>query len=724
MEEVVEMNIYVTKVNGLSLWNPSQYIQWMTIEIAAQIGFREMGIFCYDGRTESIESLRSRIDGIIAGLSWGEDVVICQFPTGNGFRFEQELISRLKLYRCRIVIFNSTMEGLLRESNHDKMLKTIELYNQAKALIIPSLAMRQFLLDNGIRKDMKFIIQDMWDYAMDINFFSDPQFHREFHFLGGSFAGIDNWNGGLPLKLYAASSKQGKNIYHMGELPPGNLTSELSKGGFGLVWYQDEDSKHCMQYDVSFSLARYLAAGIPVIVPAGISNQMIIEENHLGLVVNSLDEAIEAVGTMAEAEYQQYIRSVRQFAQIVRKGYYTKKCLVDAVHAVCTKNAGRISAPANVYRLGKREFTYTVLKESFGGNLALSWNYHGEADGFLIYDTFDNLIYETRNMYQHYFLLKGYRKESGFIVKAYVDTWKGKMVVAESEPNYLQAEIYDHTCVSVIMPAYNSEDYIVRSIDTALAQSLSGLELIIVDDGSIDRTSDIADWYAERYSNITAIHRENGGVAAARNTGIKYAKGEYIGFMDNDDMIRPEMMARLYSSAEKNDCDIAITSIYVIKNNEYEVAVQYELKEDAAISVDDFFDMHFINEMLFSVMIWNRIYRTSLVKQLPIPEIVGDDDAWSPFIISYADSICYLDERGYEYDRTIRSKTLVDKWVSYSKEEHFLVCKKIILFFLENGNPKKRKRLKELAKRYMLGLKGDCRQDEYEKLWEQIEKSY
>ena len=343
----------------------------------------------------------------------------------------------------------------------------------------------------------------------------------------------------------------------------------------------------------------------------------------------------------------------------------------------------------------------------------------------MVYDTDENLIWETRNLYQHYFLIKGHRKENGFIVKAYVDTWRGKLAVAKSEPNYLQAERHGSTCVSVVMPAYNSEDYIVRSIDTALAQSLSDMELIIVDDGSTDRTPGIVDWYADRYSNVKVIHQKNGGVAAARNTGIEYAKGEYIGFMDNDDMIRPEMMSRLYSSAKKNECDIAITSIYVIKNGKYEMAVQYPLSEDSAISTDVFLKMHFERGLAFSVLIWNRIYRASLVKQCClIPQIVGDDDAWGPCIISYADNICYLDDCSYEYDRTIRGNTLVNKWESFAKEERFSDYKKIVLFFLENGNPKQKKWLKELAKRYLVGLESAYKYDEYGKLWKYIEANY
>ena len=110
------MNIYITKINGLSLRNTFQYIQNMTVDIAHQIGCREMGIYRYNGNQESSESLNSRIDGIISGINQG-DIVICQLPTGNGLKFERELISHLRAYRSRIAIFIHNFETLLHEKN-------------------------------------------------------------------------------------------------------------------------------------------------------------------------------------------------------------------------------------------------------------------------------------------------------------------------------------------------------------------------------------------------------------------------------------------------------------------------------------------------------------------------------------------------------------------------------------------------------------------------------
>ena len=720
------MNVFITKLNGLPMQDTAQYIQRMTAEIAHQLGFREMGIYCYNGAKESRESLNARLDGIIAGIEWGNDVVICQFPTENGFKYEWELLKRMKMYQSKVVIFIHNAESLVQEANRTVLEETLRLYNQAEVLIVPSLALRQFLLDNGIKKEIKFVIQEMWDYTTDRNYYSFPKFLKEIHFAGGnSFEGMGDWKDTIPLKTYAALVNQGRNVHDMGVLSPQELLSEFSKGGFGLVWYQDENSRRCMEYEVSFSLAQYLAAGIPVIVPVGISNQAIIEKNHLGLIVNSLEEAVETIESMTEMEYQQYIQSIGKFAQTLRNGYYTKKCLVDAIHTAYRSDMDDIAVPKKICNLGKQKFTYVVLKESYGGNFALSWSYHGNVDGFLIYDVFGKIIYETRNLHQHYFLIKGYERESRFIIKAYIDTLKGKMIVSESDQICVQEQLYDHVKASLVIPAYNAQDYIVRGMDVALAQSFSELEIVVVDDGSTDHTPEIIDWYAEKFPNIIVIHQENGGVGKARNMDIKHARGEYIGFMDCDDMLHPDMIMKLYQSAKKNCCDIAITSVYRIRESGYEIKLQYPLEENTAVTTEDFFNMLFNTEFIYSVEIWNKLYRSSLVKGHLFPELfLGEDAAWTPYILSFSERICYIDDFLYEYDRTIRPKTLADQWLNQAKNERFMMYKNIVMFYIRNGSPEKRGIMKMVAKRFLLMWSQIYNDSAYIKLCEDIDNIF
>lgn len=718
------MKTYITRINGWGLRDKSHFMQHMIAEIAYQLGCMEMGIYRYDAESEKWDNLNVRLDGIIAGVNRG-DFIICQFPTGNGLRFENELVNRLMAYGGRIAIFIHELEALAYEEKQSLLGGIIGLYNKAEVLIVPTYAMRQWLLDNGIRKNMKFVVQEMWDYTVSELLAEKSPFKREIYFTDGEgFLGMNDWNYSVPLKLYKVSA-QGKNVQNLGEREPYQLLDELSKGGgFGLVWYRDEYYRRYMEQSNSFSLARYLAAGIPVVVPVGISHSVLIKENHLGLVVNSLEEAAEAVEKLTEEEYQQYVKSVEEFAPAVRNGYYTKKCLIDAMQAFCRKDADRLSIPEKIYGIGEYVFESVVLKESYGGNLALSWNFKGQVEGFLIYDTLGILIGETRNMHQHYFLIKGDESGKGFVVKAYVDTLKGKMIVAESAPAHLDMVQYNTPRVSLLIPAYNAEEFIARSIDTALAQTFSDLEIIIVDDGSTDHTMEIIDWYAKKYSNVISIHQENGGAAAARNTGIEHASGEYIGFMDSDDMIRPDMITRLYSAAKANNCDIALTSLYLIRDQVYEPFIRYPMKENVAFSIDEFFQMHFEKGCIFAVVVVNKLYKASLVKEHLLPLILMEDVAWTPCVLSYANSICYVDDCLYEYDRSIRNNTISEEVPKKPKEELFRIYRDAVMFYMQNGNYERREFLKKIAKRNLFEWGHAYHYDEYEKLWKLIEESF
>lgn len=701
------MNVYITKLNGMG--NLTQAMQHMTAEIGHQLGFREMGIYYYNANAEKPEHRGVRFDGIIAGIQAG-DIVICQFHTWNGLRFERALVEHIRAYRGRVVIFIHSLEALMIRGSRFMLGETVELYNRAEALIVPSYEMKKFLLNSGIREGMKFIVQEMWDWTTDMSFLEAPRFRREICCTGSadsSFA--KEWNYDVPLR-FCTKFRQDE------------LLLELAEGGFGLEWYHDEQAYEYMRYGNSFSLSRYLAAGIPVIVPTGISCQKLIEKNHLGLVADSLDEAAEAVRTMSDAEYQDYVLHVGQFAPALRNGYYTKKCLIDSVQALFREDIGKAYAQAtDVYDLGEIAFEAASLRESYGGNLALSWDLKGKADGFLIYDSSGKLIEETENGYQHYLLLKGYAKDERFVVKAYVNTQKGKMVVAMADQIGLTAETYEKPLISLIMPVYNAEDYIARSVDTVLAQTFSDSEIILVDDESTDHSAEIVDWYGEKYPNVIVTHRKNGGVPAARNTGIGLARGKYIAFMDNDDMLRPGMLQKLYLSIIKNDCDIAVTSIYQIIKGKYEVGMQSPIEEDTAVTADEFLRMYASNGYaMFSI--WNKLYRASLIKEHMFPEIMFDDEAWTPYILSHADRICYLDKALYEYDRSIRNGTLVDKWFRKSADEIFQSHKRAILFYLEHGSQERMELLKEFAKSELGLFLRTTAYEKYEKLREKIEE--
>ena len=110
--------------------------------------------------------------------------------------------------------------------------------------------------------------------------------------------------------------------------------------------------------------------------------------------------------------------------------------------------------------------------------------------------------------------------------------------------------------VSVIMPVYNSKEYMEEAINSILIQSMKEFELILVDDGSTDGSSEVCDAFAEKDARVNVIHKKNGGICSARNAGLAVATGEYIGFCDNDDLYEIDLLRDNYEKAKKIDADV------------------------------------------------------------------------------------------------------------------------------------------------------------------------
>ena len=112
--------------------------------------------------------------------------------------------------------------------------------------------------------------------------------------------------------------------------------------------------------------------------------------------------------------------------------------------------------------------------------------------------------------------------------------------------------------LSVIIPVYQAEQVLEKCIDSVLAQSFQDLEIILVDDGSTDRSGVICDNYAKQDSRIKVIHKKNAGVSAARNSGLSLASGEYIAFVDSDDYLEPNMYQSMMDKMLKYNCDVVM----------------------------------------------------------------------------------------------------------------------------------------------------------------------
>lgn len=168
--------------------------------------------------------------------------------------------------------------------------------------------------------------------------------------------------------------------------------------------------------------------------------------------------------------------------------------------------------------------------------------------------------------------------------------------------------------VSVIVPVYNVEIYLEKCLDSILAQTLEDIEIICVDDGSTDKSGSILDKYANQNSCVKVLHRENAGYGAAMNAGMDVAVGEYVGIVESDDCIRPEMYQILYERATENKLDLVKSdAFYWIERAEYLRKIHYQWLDDYYDRVLDDRDRNVFFD--FYMNIWTGIYkRDFLVK--------------------------------------------------------------------------------------------------------------
>ena len=165
--------------------------------------------------------------------------------------------------------------------------------------------------------------------------------------------------------------------------------------------------------------------------------------------------------------------------------------------------------------------------------------------------------------------------------------------------------------VSVIVPVYNVQDYIEKCLDSLINQTLEQLEVIVIDDGSTDKTGLIVDEYQNKYkSKIKVIHKKNEGVSIARNVGLEKATGEYIGFLDSDDWVNYDMYEKLYKLAIKDNCDIVACDTLAIYPDK-KVLIESHINETSTTE-----------DLMLNAyaVIWNKIYKREIIDGIKFKE--------------------------------------------------------------------------------------------------------
>lgn len=200
--------------------------------------------------------------------------------------------------------------------------------------------------------------------------------------------------------------------------------------------------------------------------------------------------------------------------------------------------------------------------------------------------------------------------------------------------------------LSIIMPVYNSEKYLKRAVQCVLNQTFRDFELILVDDGSKDRSPIICDELSNSDPRIVVVHQENKGIGGARNTGLEQAKGEYIGFMDNDDLIHPQMFEILIYFAQKENADMVmfpekwVNKDWSVPSNQYDIdSINYDI-----VSMEYLYKNMFSKSMSDTtyVTIWNKIIKRKVVKNIRFPLYGTEDTVFNCYLYSKSDRNVFL----------------------------------------------------------------------------------
>ena len=203
--------------------------------------------------------------------------------------------------------------------------------------------------------------------------------------------------------------------------------------------------------------------------------------------------------------------------------------------------------------------------------------------------------------------------------------------------------------ISIIVPVYNVEKYIEKCINSIINQTYKNIEIILVDDGSKDRSGEICDELKLKDNRIKIIHKQNGGLSDARNAGMKIANGNYIGFVDSDDYIKEDMFETLYELCKKYNSDISIVSYYEIYHNKV-IGVRdskklYELNKIDAMK-------EILIDRAIQSYAWNKLFRRELFEQIEFPTNKNFEDiATTLLLFEKADKVVLLEDPKYYYVR-------------------------------------------------------------------------
>lgn len=237
--------------------------------------------------------------------------------------------------------------------------------------------------------------------------------------------------------------------------------------------------------------------------------------------------------------------------------------------------------------------------------------------------------------------------------------------------------------ISVVVPIYNVEKQLPRCLDSLLCQTYGDFELVLVDDGSPDGCGKICDEYAARDSRIRVIHRENGGLSAARNSGIDAAQGEYLAFVDSDDYVAADYLEFMLDLMLDNNADIAACGAAAV----YPGGKTDVSNTDSVLRVMD--SRQALERMCYNdgfyVTAWDKLYRRSLFDTVRFPEgKVFEDTGTTYKLVHKSKVIAACCEPKYYYVISNDSRSITTSGFNMSKLDYVEMADEMAEFIIEN----------------------------------------
>ncbi len=221
--------------------------------------------------------------------------------------------------------------------------------------------------------------------------------------------------------------------------------------------------------------------------------------------------------------------------------------------------------------------------------------------------------------------------------------------------------------ISVIVPIYKVEAYLRQCVDSILAQTYTDLDIVLVDDGSPDNCPAICDAYARQDARVQVVHKPNGGLMSARQAGLRVAKGNYVGFVDGDDWIEPDMYARFAAAIDRYTPDMALCEFYYAFADHNEPSTQHLQRAyyTKAQLAQEIYPTMLYHAPYYSFGInpccWSKVFKKSLLEQClysVTPKVkIGEDAAFTYPCLLAAESLAYVDGCLYHYRNNAQSMT-------------------------------------------------------------------